>query len=70
MGGIQFRFEMTNSHKRPEGDIVYKFDNKEELEKLKDSPFVLKEGCHYKIKLSFRFECLDSADSTECSMNL
>jgi len=41
---------------RPAGDIVYKFDNKQELEKLKESPFILKEGCQYKIKLRFRVQ--------------
>jgi len=34
-------------------DIVYTFDNKEQVEKLKDSPFTLREGCNYKMKLSF-----------------
>jgi len=41
---------------RPDGDIVYKFENKEELAKLKDTPFVLKEGSRYKIKLTFRVQ--------------
>jgi Rho GDP-dissociation inhibitor len=38
------------------GDINYTFDSKEQLEKLKDSPFVLKEACHYKIKLRFKVQ--------------
>jgi len=41
---------------RPDGDIVYKFDNKDQIDKLKDSPFVLKEGCRYKICLKFRIQ--------------
>jgi len=41
---------------RPEGDIVYTLDTKEDLERMKKTPFVLKEGCHYKIKVSFRVQ--------------
>jgi len=41
---------------RPGGDIVYAFSTKEQVEKLKDSPFVLKEGCNYKIKLGFKVQ--------------
>jgi len=41
---------------RPDGEIVYKFDTKEELAKLKESPFILKEGCKYKITLQFRVQ--------------
>jgi Rho GDP-dissociation inhibitor len=41
---------------RPEGDIVYTLDDKESLEKMKNTPFVLKESCNYKISLTFRIQ--------------
>jgi len=41
---------------RPDGDIVYKFENKEQLAKMKDTPFVLKEGCRYKVQIRFRVQ--------------
>jgi len=41
---------------RPGGDITYTFDNKDQIAKLKDNPFVLKEGCQYKIRLRFRVQ--------------
>jgi len=42
---------------RPDGDIVYKFDGtKEQLEKLKDQPFILKEGCSYKTRIAFKVQ--------------
>jgi len=41
---------------RPDGDIVYKFESKEQIENLKDTPFILKEGCHYKSKLCFKVQ--------------
>eukprot|EP00178_Gracilaria_changii_P012324 TRINITY_DN3498_c0_g1_i1.p1 TRINITY_DN3498_c0_g1~~TRINITY_DN3498_c0_g1_i1.p1 ORF type:complete len:197 (+),score=30.58 TRINITY_DN3498_c0_g1_i1:37-627(+) len=39
---------------RPEGDIVYSLESQESLQQMKKNPFVLKEGCDYKIQLSFR----------------
>jgi len=39
---------------RPEGDITYVLDSKEDLERMKKTPFTLKEGCSYKIKVGFR----------------
>eukprot|EP01118_Nematostelium_gracile_P014651 TRINITY_DN5763_c0_g1_i1.p1 TRINITY_DN5763_c0_g1~~TRINITY_DN5763_c0_g1_i1.p1 ORF type:complete len:199 (-),score=56.50 TRINITY_DN5763_c0_g1_i1:48-644(-) len=39
---------------RPE--IKYHFDSKEELEKLKEKPFVLKESCKYRITVTFRVQ--------------
>jgi len=41
---------------RPGGDIVYKLETKEAVDKLKDSPFILKEACSYKITLTFRVQ--------------
>jgi len=41
---------------RPKGDIVYTLDNQEAVLKMKDQPFTLKEGCKYKIKLTFRVQ--------------
>jgi len=41
---------------RPDGDIVYKLETKEAIAKLKDLPFTLKEGCNYKISVSFRVQ--------------
>lgn len=41
---------------RPGGDIVYKLDSKEALDKMKDDAFVLKEGCNYKIQVTFRVQ--------------
>eukprot|EP01118_Nematostelium_gracile_P013632 TRINITY_DN5174_c0_g1_i1.p1 TRINITY_DN5174_c0_g1~~TRINITY_DN5174_c0_g1_i1.p1 ORF type:complete len:225 (+),score=72.08 TRINITY_DN5174_c0_g1_i1:55-675(+) len=41
---------------RPGGDIVYKLESKDAIAKLKDTPFTLKEGCHYKISVSFRVQ--------------
>jgi len=41
---------------RPEGDVEYSLDSKEQLANMKNSPFVLKEGCHYKIRVVFRVQ--------------
>lgn len=41
---------------RPEGDIVYRFDDKHSIEKLQETPFTLKEGCLYKTKIKFRVQ--------------
>jgi len=41
---------------RPGGDIVYSLDSKEDLEKMKKNPFVLKESCHYKIRVTFKVQ--------------
>lgn len=41
---------------RPAGDIVYKLESKEALDKMKDDAFVLKEGCNYKIQVTFRVQ--------------
>ncbi|KFY79686.1 hypothetical protein V499_01331 [Pseudogymnoascus sp. VKM F-103] len=40
---------------RPGGDIVYPLTSPEEIEKAK-SPYILKEGCHYKISVTFRVQ--------------
>jgi len=37
-------------------DIVYKLESKEAVAKLKDSPFVLKEECQYRISVTFRVQ--------------
>jgi len=37
-------------------DIVFKCDTDQDVKKMKDTPFVLKEGCNYKISLSFRVQ--------------
>jgi len=34
----------------------YTFDTKEQLDKLKDNPFVMKEACHYRIRLRFKVQ--------------
>jgi len=41
---------------RPGADIVYALDSPESIAHLKDVPFTLKEGCHYKISVSFRVQ--------------
>jgi len=41
---------------RPGGDIIYNLETKESLEKLKDQPFTLMEGCNYKISVTFRVQ--------------
>jgi Rho GDP-dissociation inhibitor len=42
---------------KPNNDIVFSnLDNPAVLAKLKDTPFTLKEGCKYKIKLTFRVQ--------------
>lgn len=40
---------------RPGGDIVYPLTSPEEIEKAK-SPYILKEGCHYKTRVTFRVQ--------------
>merc|ERR1711991_421070 len=37
-------------------DIVYALDSPESIKALKDKPFTLKEGCKYKIEVSFRVQ--------------
>lgn len=41
---------------RPGGDILYPLESAAELEKMKKTPFLLKEGCHYKIRVTFRVQ--------------
>lgn len=42
---------------KPNQDIVFSnLDNPAVLAKLKETPFTLKEGCKYKIKLTFRVQ--------------
>lgn len=42
---------------RPHGDVVFKgLDKQENLDKLKKSGIVFKEGCHYKLKFVFRVQ--------------
>mmetsp|Transcript_6913 Transcript_6913/g.9558 ORF Transcript_6913/g.9558 Transcript_6913/m.9558 type:complete len:203 (-) Transcript_6913:142-750(-) len=41
---------------RPGGDIVYTLDKKEAIDKMKENPFILKEGCNYKIQIKFRVQ--------------
>jgi len=41
---------------RPGGDIVYKLETKEAIEKMKENPFILKESCNYRISLLFRVQ--------------
>ena len=41
---------------RPGGDIIYKLESKEAIEKMKETPFILKEACNYKITLKFRVQ--------------
>jgi len=40
---------------RPQ-DIVYTLKNESDVKHLKDKPFVLREGCKYQIKISFRVQ--------------
>ncbi|KYR00108.1 Rho GDP-dissociation inhibitor [Tieghemostelium lacteum] len=37
-------------------DIVYPLETKEQILEMKNKPFILKESCHYKIKLSFKVQ--------------
>jgi len=41
---------------RPGGDIVYPLADQNAVLKMKDNPFTLKEGCKYKIKITFRVQ--------------
>jgi len=41
---------------RPDGDIVYKLDSDELLKEMRDNPFTLKEGCNYKIRVTFKVQ--------------
>ncbi|KAL6063516.1 Rho GDP-dissociation inhibitor 1 [Balamuthia mandrillaris] len=41
---------------RPGGDILYNLEEKGAEEKLKDTPFTLKEKCEYKIQISFKVQ--------------
>jgi len=41
---------------RPGGDIIYTLETKESLDKMKENPFALKEGCNYKITVVFRVQ--------------
>lgn len=41
---------------RPGGDIVYDLKGKDAVKNLKSTPFTLKEGCNYKIKITFRIQ--------------
>lgn len=37
-------------------DIVYTLETKEQVAKLKDTPFTLKEGCRYKTSIKFKVQ--------------
>jgi len=50
---VEFKVGFEN---RPAGDITYKLDEAGALEKLKTQPFTLKEGCNYKISITFRIQ--------------
>jgi len=41
---------------RPDGDIVYKLDSDELLKEMRETPFILKEGCNYKIRVTFKVQ--------------
>lgn len=41
---------------RPGGDITYNFETKASLDTLKDHPFTLKEGCNYKLTVTFKVQ--------------
>eukprot|EP01114_Cavostelium_apophysatum_P011696 TRINITY_DN260_c0_g1_i1.p1 TRINITY_DN260_c0_g1~~TRINITY_DN260_c0_g1_i1.p1 ORF type:complete len:206 (+),score=56.21 TRINITY_DN260_c0_g1_i1:75-692(+) len=41
---------------RPGGDIVYKLETPAAISKLKETPFILKEECQYRIQLTFRVQ--------------
>jgi Rho GDP-dissociation inhibitor len=41
---------------RPGGDIVYDLASRGSEEKLKETPFTLKEKCEYKIQVSFKIQ--------------
>jgi len=50
---LEFKIWFEN---RPGGDIAYKLDAPGALEKLKSQPFTLKEGCNYKMSITFRIQ--------------
>jgi len=41
---------------RPAGDIVYELGSKDAIDRMKDNPFTLKEGCNYKIVVTYRVQ--------------
>jgi Rho GDP-dissociation inhibitor len=41
---------------RPDGNIVYEFADDAAVKAMKDKPFILKEGCKYIIKITFRVQ--------------
>ena len=41
---------------RPGGDIIYNLDNEDKVKAMKSQPFTLKEGCNYKIKVTFKVQ--------------
>ncbi|GAM21894.1 hypothetical protein SAMD00019534_050690 [Acytostelium subglobosum LB1] len=41
---------------RPGGDIVYPLETKEQVAAMKNTPFVLKENCKYKIRITFKVQ--------------
>ncbi|EFA83600.1 Rho GDP-dissociation inhibitor [Heterostelium album PN500] len=41
---------------RPGGNITYNLETKESIEKMKNTPFVLKEECKYKIRIVFKVQ--------------
>eukprot|EP01104_Vermistella_antarctica_P020444 TRINITY_DN8746_c0_g1_i1.p1 TRINITY_DN8746_c0_g1~~TRINITY_DN8746_c0_g1_i1.p1 ORF type:complete len:222 (+),score=69.43 TRINITY_DN8746_c0_g1_i1:75-668(+) len=41
---------------RPGGDITYTLDTEEAVLKMKKQPFTLKEGCNYKIQVTFKVQ--------------
>jgi len=41
---------------RPGGDIVYTLDTEAAVREMKDKPFVLKENCKYKLRVTFKVQ--------------
>merc|ERR1711976_86411 len=41
---------------RPDGEISYDLSTKDKVAKMKDTPFVLKQGCQYKFKIVFKVQ--------------
>lgn len=39
---------------RPKGDVIFTLDTQADVEAMKNKAFTLKEGCNYKIKVSFK----------------
>jgi hypothetical protein len=47
----EFRLQFED---RPGGDIVYALADKGKVSDLKSKPFVLKEGCSYRLQVTFK----------------